>query len=265
MSKILVALMLFAGAIFANGIKEIKMTGSDVFIISVAKKVPHIGRLIAYDEKSGELIKNTQARINEHNVVLIKNEKFIALVDTGFADTAGILKERLSSLNVGFDDITHVIVTHGHFDHVGGVLGANGDRNFKNAKMMIDRIEYDYWLNSSNENVKNALKSFENVEFFDHNKPLFDSNTKISAVKAYGHTPGHNLVTIEDERLKFVFVADLFHVYDIQILDPKISINFDVDQAMAVKTRLEILNRLKDGKTLINGSHTPFVEPVVLP
>lgn len=260
MSRIFLILGVLASFVFADSYHT-KIADTDLYVISVAKREPPTAKLIAYDDKSGELIKNTKTRANEHNVMLLKGANFTALIDTGFTDTIDVLRDKLNKIGVKFDDITHVIVTHAHFDHVGGVLGASGERNFKNAVMMIDKTEYDFWLNSDNERVKNALKSFEKVEFFEREKPLFDAKAKIWAISAYGHTPGHNMIGVEDGSNRLVFVADLLHVYDVQIADPMIAVAFDNDKNEAVKARLEV----KDGKTLVIGTHVPFSKPILLP
>jgi len=52
------------------------------------------------------------------NVYLFEGEK-VTLIDTGMAQTAGVLKKALGEHGLRFSDIDRIIVTHGHPDHYG--------------------------------------------------------------------------------------------------------------------------------------------------
>jgi glyoxylase-like metal-dependent hydrolase (beta-lactamase superfamily II) len=52
------------------------------------------------------------------NVYLFKGEK-VTLIDTGMAQTSGVLKKALGEHGLRFSDIDRIIVTHGHPDHYG--------------------------------------------------------------------------------------------------------------------------------------------------
>ncbi|BEK32815.1 hypothetical protein oki169_17640 [Helicobacter pylori] len=53
---------------------------------------------------------------------MIKNPNFNALIDTGFLDTIDTLKEKLHIHKTDFKDITHIISTHAHPDHIGALM-----------------------------------------------------------------------------------------------------------------------------------------------
>ena len=48
-----------------------------------------------------------------------------------------VSKGALRELGLQFDDITHILITHGHGDHVGAILNERGENNFPNATLMI--------------------------------------------------------------------------------------------------------------------------------
>lgn len=85
------------------------------------------------------------------NVALLRRGPHVILVDTGsgpsptFFGTAGKLIANLATLGVEPKHVTHVLLTHGHFDHVGGLVDAAGKAAFPNAKITISRREVEYW------------------------------------------------------------------------------------------------------------------------
>lgn len=259
MKKFFIALLSLAHIVYAIDFSDI-----DVHIISLGEFDPPVSKLIIEEKDKQEIAK--KVRKNQQNVMLLKGEGFNALVDTGYSHTQSTLKEKLQSHGLGFGDITHIIITHAHPDHIGGILNDKGELNFSNALMLIDEREYEFWLKSDNELIKRSLLALKDKKaFFDHSKPLFETQTQVRALAAYGHTPGHNLISIEDTQAKIVFWADLLHVYDVQIQNPDITIAFDNDKQEALKTRKSYLELFKAQNVQVVGSHMPFSDPSYLP
>ena len=53
------------------------------------------------------------------NVYLVEDDDAVLLVDTGLPRSKGLLLEALSRIGRSVQDIRAVVLTHGHFDHVG--------------------------------------------------------------------------------------------------------------------------------------------------
>lgn len=121
-------------------------------------------------------------------------------------------------------------------------------------------------MKGKDERTKEILSLYkDNKSFFDHKKPLFDGALKIMAIPAYGHTPGHNMISFESDNDKIIFIADLLHVLAVQEVEPSISITYDVDPVQAAKTREKVLDGLEDETTKIVGAHMPYKSPITLP
>ena len=258
---------LLSVAFAQDGLKTVyhtKMSDADVYVISLANLKPPIDKLIPNNNKDKKFIDKISKNIpqNNHNVMLIKHKNFVALIDVGFTHTYDALKTQLQNLGLKPNDITHLVITHAHSDHLGGIL-KDGKNNFPKAKMLIDEKEYDFWTKGSNNLAKETLLIFKNKKaFFDYSKPLFDSKLIIKSIQAYGHTPGHALISLEDGNDKLVFWADLMHVFSIQNERPDIAIEYDTDKVQATITRKKFLQELKGVRVI--GSHLPFVEPIIL-
>ena len=72
-----------------------------------------------------------------------------------------------------------------------------------------------------------------------------------------GHTPGHHSVRISSGGADAVITGDMVH-HPVQFARPDIGSSADTDEAMAVATRREFLERYGDTPTLVIGTHSPL-------
>jgi len=101
-------------------------------------------------EMQSELIKNANAeelikympegkKKASVNVFLVKTGKQIILIDAGMGD-GGKLISVMKKLGITPDMVNLILITHGHFDHVAGLI-KNGKAVFPNAEIMISKEE----------------------------------------------------------------------------------------------------------------------------
>jgi len=85
----------------------------------------------------------------ECNVTLYRDGTNTVLFDVGsgpdFQSTAGQLQANLEALGIYPEDVTHVIFTHAHPDHIWGLLDDFDEPMFYDAAYMMGRAEWDYW------------------------------------------------------------------------------------------------------------------------
>ena len=147
-----------------------------------------------------ELSLSREQLVRECNVTLLETENRKILFDVGagvyFLDGMGAIVDSLDERGLTPEDITDVIFTHAHPDHIWGVLDDFDDLLFPNATYHIGRTEWDYWWNpetvnrvdeSRVETAVGAKTRFEalqdQIEFFD------DGDEPIPGVRAL-MTPG---------------------------------------------------------------------------
>lgn len=162
--------------------------------------------------------------------LLIQTEEQLVLIDTGIGDKQDetFLKHYYleghhsivkSIADAGFrpEEITDVIITHMHFDHVGGAVKYDNNQNliptFPNAKYHISKQQWD-WAENPNQREKPSYIK-ENI------KPLIDHNVVclvdepgeivpgISVRFFNGHTDGLMVPIINYNNKIIAYTADL--------------------------------------------------------
>jgi glyoxylase-like metal-dependent hydrolase (beta-lactamase superfamily II) len=204
---------------------------------------------------------------------LVINGRQRILFDTGFADngppTAGRLITNMEAAGYKPADITDVIISHFHGDHINGLRFKNGSLVYPNAKVHVPAPEYAFWTDENN--IKNApegmkgayaavqrvfgsLPSSQLVKF----TPGSEVATGIASVAAYGHTPGHSLFTVKSQGRNFIYVADLTNVPALFARNPDWSVVFDMNAEMASQTRRKVFDMIVKEKMTAGGFHFPF-------
>jgi len=141
--------------------------------------------------------------------------KSIYKLDQSEKDLFKSLKEK----GVYPSEITDVILTHLHFDHVGGaVLKENGKLipAFPNAKYHVQKEHYEYSRNSSDKDKGSFITdrfvplAEEGVLNFTNDNQFDD---EISFIKVYGHTIAQQLIKLSDGNKTYLYAADLVPFY----------------------------------------------------
>ncbi len=86
----------------------------------------------------------------QSNIPLIVSGKDIILIDVGagsrFQPSEGQLEANLRRVGVDPDDVTTIVLSHAHPDHIWGVTREDGSLRFKNARHVIGRREWEFWM-----------------------------------------------------------------------------------------------------------------------
>lgn len=65
----------------------------------------------------------------------------------GPAPTSGDLLKQLTAEAIAREEITNVVLTHAHPDHIGGILDTSGKPSFPNAQY-ASKTEWDFWTSN---------------------------------------------------------------------------------------------------------------------
>ena len=189
------------------------------------------------------------------NVFVLKRAGEVTLVDTGNGGSRGQLGAELKKLGIAPENVSTVLLTHMHGDHIGGLLNPEGRAAYPAAAVLVAAPELGYWRSTSGpggESVRKMLTAYGNrvktFRFGDEVRP------GIRALDAAGHTPGHTVFDVGE----LLIVGDLLHAADIQFARPEICAAYDLNQAAAVRSRKKICDLAADSGKPIAGMHIPF-------
>ncbi|WP_161973973.1 MBL fold metallo-hydrolase [Rhizobium deserti] len=207
------------------------------------------------------------APMSAHVPVLRKGDDVI-LVDAGsgrsFQDTAGNLVENLRLHGIIPQDVTKIVFTHMHPDHVGGMIDGEGAAVFANASYFVGQAEYAFWRDPEFKGRRpESLHAFADlaVKCFsamgDSLTLLRDGQEVVEGLVARatpGHTPGHLSLHLHGGEGLFI-VGDAITNPLVPFENPDWGFGFDVDRDIGVRTRKRLLDELAASSYDVLGYH----------
>ena len=177
----------------------------------------------------------------------------LILFDTGL-DAAGITAG-LAAAGYAPDQVDIVVLTHMHGDHIGG-LNSDAGETFPNARYITGATEHNYWMGAGNEGFDAKVRPLnDRITFLDDGGAVA---TGITAIAAFGHTPGHMGFMVESGGKGLVLIADTANHYVWSLAHPDWEVKFDMDKAMAAEARHKVLGMIAADRLPLIGYHLPF-------
>ena len=158
-----------------------------------------------------------------------RNPARTVVIDTGFSPAGGAARGRtmlvdtvpaLRAAGTAPDDVTHVVLTHAHYDHVGGLPAFTGTA----AEVLMTRDEYGFWTGPMGRRGQFAHTT--EASELDHLRELraagrltLAGQTRqvapgIEMIQVGGHTPGQAIVTVATAGGPVILASDAVHYYE---------------------------------------------------
>ncbi|SDN57348.1 Glyoxylase, beta-lactamase superfamily II [Lutimaribacter pacificus] len=177
----------------------------------------------------------------------------LILFDTGLS--AAGTTAALQAAGYGPEQVDKVVITHMHGDHIGGLM-SDGSPTFANAAYLTGTTEFDAWAGMDNEGFENNVRPLaENMTMLDDGGSVASG---ITAMDAFGHTPGHMAYMLESDGAQLVLGADFANHYVWSLAYPDWEVRFDMDKSTAAATRRRMLDMMAADKVPFVGYHMPF-------
>ena len=200
-----------------------------------------------------------------YNCLLVRVASEVVLIDCGlgsYSPGAGRLEQALAAEGVEPDDVTLVLLTHAHPDHIGG-LAVVGRPRFSNARHVITGEEWEFWssalaggslppvLATPLAEQLTPIKERGMLELVATDAELLPG---LRLVPAAGHTPGHVAVSIGFDDQTLLYLADTV-IHPLHFEHMSWSTIGDHDVRLMAETRERLLGRAADENLLVAAAH----------
>jgi glyoxylase-like metal-dependent hydrolase (beta-lactamase superfamily II) len=220
--------------------------------------------------KTEHLDTNGKFQLN-YCAAVVRSPERMVLIDTGlgpgpherFNGMQGHLLERLREIGISPEDISTVVTTHLHGDHVGWNISEEGGRQratFPRAKYLAPKADWDYFTRpeilQSQPVVQNSVLPLQTLGVLELIEGDHAVTPEITTLSAPGHTPGHLAIVVRSQGQTAMIVGDLFH-NSAQVTEPDWHPRPDIDKELASRTRTDVLDRLEREGCLVIAWHIP--------
>jgi glyoxylase-like metal-dependent hydrolase (beta-lactamase superfamily II) len=183
-----------------------------------------------------------------------------------WAPVPGELPAALEAAGIDANQVDTVVLTHLHTDHVGWAVVRDGGGirtpYFANARYVLQKAELEA-VSTINPRLDEALiaplRASEQLSIVDGDSRLA---AQVRIVSTPGHTPGHQSVLVETDGDALLIAGDLL-VHAVQLVDPHVAYDLEMDQATARDSRVRRLRELADRDTAVLATAhltEPFVD-----
>lgn len=189
------------------------------------------------------------------DALLVRDGKRTILIDTGLGPKlGGSLMTSLALVDVKPADVTDVLITHPHPDHVGGLITADGHPAFPKARIRFSAPDWKQ-LSAQADQADLVAAIRAQVESFE---PGANITPSIASIPLPGHTPGHVGYRISSGSDSVLDIGDVAHSSIISLAEPDWGMGFDQDGTLAKSTRRHALADLVKSRQLIFAPHFPY-------
>jgi len=192
---------------------------------------------------------------------LIRVGDRVVLVDAGVGRinngtfAGGQLLDALAGYGVTPADVTDVIFTHLHFDHVGWAT-QQGEVVFTHATYRCDERDWAHFVGPHPKATRKLSPITDRLSTWSTDGTILPG---LDAMVAPGHTPGSTIVVVSSGEDRALLLGDVVHC-PVELLDDEWAGLGDVDPELARRTRIALSRELEGRDTPVAAAHFPGLQ-----
>jgi glyoxylase-like metal-dependent hydrolase (beta-lactamase superfamily II) len=167
----------------------------------------------------------------------------------------GQFLDSLRALGLSAADITDVVFTHLHFDHVGWAT-QQGEIVFPNATYRAHAADWAHFVEGPDARpgaVRKLSPIADRLELFTVDSTVAPG---LDTRHTPGHTPGSTVFVVSSAGERALLLGDVAHSI-VELTEPEWEAVFDVDPAAAKAARAALSDELTDSPDLLTAAHFP--------
>lgn len=205
-----------------------------------------------------------------HLFVEVGDAKVLVDVGSGnrFMENTGQLMGNLEAAGIDPYEITHVVITHAHPDHIWGIRDGFDEAIIPDAEYLIGEAEQNYWMQDGlvdrvpAEDQQFVLGAVNSINVDGAEWTLVQDGHEVvpglTMIDTPGHTPGHMSLRVDSGDQSLIALGDsMSHAYT-NFAHPEWYNGFDSDGDQTVATRKRLLDMAAEDQIAILGYHFPF-------
>jgi glyoxylase-like metal-dependent hydrolase (beta-lactamase superfamily II) len=193
-----------------------------------------------------------------------QSEKFFGYYQLSGDDS---LQKSIEKLGFGMDDITDNLLSHLHFDHVGGAVKWNNDRT--NYELTFNQANYwthsKHWITATQPNAREKasflkeniwpMQESGHLKFIDEETFGYDNLTWQTSS---GHTDSMIISKIKYKNRVICFVADMFP--SIHHIPVNYHLGYDISPLVIMDEKAKFLKEAVENDYILFFEHDPINE-----
>lgn len=182
------------------------------------------------------------------------------------APTAGLLvKKNLAAAGIQPGDISTIVVTHYHGDHIWGLMAKDTNAQlYPNAEIIVPEAEHKHWTapeliekvpegaRGNIRRIQATLPTWKNVRQAAAGTEV---TSGIRSVATYGHTPGHTSYVVSSGSDTLIVGGDVTNIPALNLANPGWHLVFDANPTLAEENRRKFFDQAVADKSVLTGYH----------
>lgn len=182
------------------------------------------------------------------------------------APTAGrLVAKNLAAAGIQPGDISTIIVTHYHADHIWGLMAKETNAQlYPNAEIIVPEPEHKHWTapeliekvpEGARGNIRRIQATLPTWKNLKQAAVGTEVTSGVRSIATPGHTPGHTSYVVSSGSDSLIVCGDVTNIPALNLANPGWHIMFDANPTLAEEGRRKLFDQAVADKSILTGYH----------